>query len=33
MEVPMTTPRGAEDAQRLGVTPKPMEQVLGLAGG
>jgi len=31
MEVPMTTPRGTEDAQRLGVTPRPMEQVLGLA--
>jgi NADH dehydrogenase len=33
MEVPMTTPRGTEDALRLGVTPQPMEQVLGLAGG
>jgi uncharacterized protein YbjT (DUF2867 family) len=32
MEVPMTTPRGTEDAQRLGVTPQPMEEVLGLAG-
>jgi NADH dehydrogenase len=32
MEVPMTTPRGPADAQRLGVTPKPMEEVLGLAG-
>jgi NADH dehydrogenase len=32
MEVSMTTPRGPEDAQRLGVTPKPMEEVLGLAG-
>jgi NADH dehydrogenase len=32
MEVPMTTPRGPEDAQRLGITPKPMEEVLGLAG-
>jgi uncharacterized protein YbjT (DUF2867 family) len=32
MEVPMTTPRGTEDARRLGVTPQPMEQVLGLAG-
>jgi uncharacterized protein YbjT (DUF2867 family) len=32
MEVPMTTQRGTEDAQRLGVTPQPMEQVLGLAG-
>jgi NADH dehydrogenase len=33
MEVPMTTPRGVEDVRRLGVTPKAMEQVLGLAGG
>ena len=33
MEVPMTTSRGTEDALRLGVTPQPMEQVLGLAGG
>jgi len=32
MEVPMTTRRGTEDARRLGVTPRPMEQVLGLAG-
>jgi NADH dehydrogenase len=32
MEVPMTTPRGTEDARRLGVTPRPMEEVLGLAG-
>jgi hypothetical protein len=32
MEVPMTTPRGTEDAGRLGVDPRPMEQVLGLAG-
>ena len=31
MEVPMTTPRGTEDAGRLGVEPRPMEQVLGLA--
>ena len=31
MEVPMTTPRGTEDARRLGVTPQPMEQVLGPA--
>jgi uncharacterized protein YbjT (DUF2867 family) len=30
MEVPMTTPRGTEDARRLGVTPRPMEEVLGL---
>jgi hypothetical protein len=28
----MTTRRGTEDALRLGVTPRPMEQVLGLAG-
>jgi hypothetical protein len=32
MEVPMTTLRGSEDARRLGVTPRTMEQVLGLAG-
>jgi hypothetical protein len=31
MEVPMTTDRGTDDAQRLGVTPRTMEQVLGLA--
>ena len=31
MEVPMTTARGTEDAGRLGVEPRPMEQVLGLA--
>jgi hypothetical protein len=31
MEVSMTTPRGSEDARRLGVTPQSMEQVLGLA--
>jgi NADH dehydrogenase len=30
MEVPMTTPRGAEDARRLGVDPRPMREVLGL---
>jgi NADH dehydrogenase len=30
MEVPMTTLRGTEDAQRLGVTPRAMEEVLGL---
>jgi uncharacterized protein YbjT (DUF2867 family) len=30
MEVPMITPRGTRDAERLGVTPRPMEQVLGL---
>ena len=27
----MTTPRGAEDARGLGVDPKPMREVLGLA--
>ena len=31
MEVSMTTLRGTEDARRLGVTPRTMEQVLGLA--
>jgi uncharacterized protein YbjT (DUF2867 family) len=31
MEVPMTTPRGTQDAQRLGVTPRRMDEVLGLA--
>jgi uncharacterized protein YbjT (DUF2867 family) len=33
MEVPMTTPGGTGGAERLGVTPRSMEQVLGLAGG
>jgi NADH dehydrogenase len=28
MEVPMTTPRGTDDAESLGVTPVPMTQVL-----
>jgi uncharacterized protein YbjT (DUF2867 family) len=28
MEVPMTTPRGAEDARALGVEPRRMEEVL-----
>jgi NADH dehydrogenase len=28
MEVPMTTPRGTEDAERLGVRPVPMSEVL-----
>ena len=28
MEVPMTTPRGTEDAERLGVKPVPMSEVL-----
>jgi uncharacterized protein YbjT (DUF2867 family) len=32
MEVSMTTPRGVEDARRLGVDPRPMREVLGLAG-
>jgi NADH dehydrogenase len=31
MEVSMTTPRGAEDARRLGADPRPMREVLGLA--
>jgi uncharacterized protein YbjT (DUF2867 family) len=29
MEVPMTTERGTADAQRLGVAPRPMQEVLG----
>jgi NADH dehydrogenase len=29
MEVPMTTARGTEDAEELGVEPRPMRQVLG----
>jgi uncharacterized protein YbjT (DUF2867 family) len=29
MEVPMTTPRGTADAERLGVRPQPMAAVLG----
>jgi NADH dehydrogenase len=28
MEVPMTTERGTDDAERLGVTPRPMAEVL-----
>jgi NADH dehydrogenase len=31
MEIPMTTPRGTADAERLGVVPKPMRAVLGVA--
>jgi uncharacterized protein YbjT (DUF2867 family) len=31
MEEPMTTPRGAADAERLGVSPLPMSAVLGAA--
>jgi NADH dehydrogenase len=31
MEVAMTTPSGTADAERLGVAPKPMESVLGVA--
>ena len=31
LEVPLITPRGTADAQRLGVTPKPMRAVLGVA--
>jgi uncharacterized protein YbjT (DUF2867 family) len=30
MEVPMTSERGTEDAERLGVTPRPMGAVLGI---
>ena len=30
MEVPMTTERGTEDAERLGVEPRPMGAVLGI---
>jgi NADH dehydrogenase len=30
MEVPMTTQRGTEDAERLGVEPRPMGAVLGI---
>ena len=30
MEIPMTSPRGTADAQRLGVAPKPMRAVLGV---
>jgi uncharacterized protein YbjT (DUF2867 family) len=30
MEIPMTSPRGAEDARALGVEPKSMREVLGL---
>jgi uncharacterized protein YbjT (DUF2867 family) len=33
MEVPMVTPNGARDVVALGVEPKPMAEVLGLAGG
>jgi uncharacterized protein YbjT (DUF2867 family) len=29
MEVPMTAERGSEDVERLGVTPRPMAEVLG----
>jgi uncharacterized protein YbjT (DUF2867 family) len=32
MEVPMTTERGTEDAERLGVEPRPMGAVLGIQG-
>jgi uncharacterized protein YbjT (DUF2867 family) len=32
MEEPMITPRGPEDARKLGVEPKPMRAVLGLTG-
>ena len=30
MEIPMTTPMGTADAERLGVHPKPMRSVLGV---
>lgn len=30
LEEPMVTPRGTEDARRLGVDPKPMREVLGV---
>jgi hypothetical protein len=29
LQIPMTSPRGSADAQRLGVTPRPMSAVLG----
>jgi NADH dehydrogenase len=32
LEEPMTTARGPEDTRALGVEPKPMREVLGLAG-
>ena len=32
MEVPMTSERGTEDAERLGVEPRPMGAVLGTEG-
>jgi hypothetical protein len=32
LEEPMVTPRGTEDARDLGVDPKPMREVLGVAG-
>jgi uncharacterized protein YbjT (DUF2867 family) len=32
MEVPMTSERGTEDAERLGVQPRPMGAVLGISG-
>jgi NADH dehydrogenase len=31
MEVPMTAPGGTADAERLGVVPRPMQAVLGVA--
>jgi hypothetical protein len=30
MTVPMTSPKGTADAERLGVHPKPMRAVLGV---
>jgi uncharacterized protein YbjT (DUF2867 family) len=32
MEVPMTSERGTEDAEKLGVEPRPMDAVLGIGG-
>jgi NADH dehydrogenase len=32
LEITMTTPHGTADAERLGVTPKPMSSVLGVTG-
>ena len=32
MEVPMVTGRGTEDAEDLGVKPRPMASVLGTSG-
>jgi NADH dehydrogenase len=32
LEIPMTTPHGTVDAERLGVSPQPMRAVLGVGG-